>query len=826
MNRGLLHRWIVWGCTLLGSLLWLGGPAQAGSPMQKYVDAMQPGINLGNTLDAIPNETSWGNPLVTQALMQQYAAAGYKSVRIPITWTDHMGPGPMYTVDPVWMNRVQQVVDWALGAGLHVMINVHHDSWQWIKEMPTQHDAVLIRFTAVWTQISERFANYPATLMFESVNEPQFAGVDEPTARALLDELNTTFFDVVRSSGGMNATRPLVLPCLNTNSGQANLDSLAATLAKLNDANLITTFHYYGFWPFSVNVMGYTQFNTASLNNITEGFDPVYNTFVAKGIPAIVGEFGLLSPAIVERGEMLKYHEYVTQYSRAKRIAHMYWDAGGLLDRTTYQVKDADLYATLMRTLKGRATSADTDLILLTSDEESRKATINLNLNGNKFVSLSEGETTLQQGVDYTIDGSVLTIRKKRLSKYAAAPFGQKAVLAVNSSAGPAWKISIRYVSAPELSAASGKTSADLVIPTAFNGDLLATMEARRADGSPAGPANWTVFKEWGVFTPDYANNTITVTDDFFKGEPVGTIDLKFHFWSGRVATYQLMLQPRASSGGEDLTIYDNSLAAGWQSWSWASVNFANSMSAYSAPNSISVDAGAWGSLYLAYQGEPLDTSGYHTLTFWANGGPSGGQRVTVSAAVNFNGDGLPSYTIESLPANTWQKYEVPLSALGVEGAANITNFGFMNTSGATEPTFYIDEIKLSPLRSSTDLQITGIALPSAPEPGPFKVRSLMVEKDDGSTPLKQKVRVRNIGSQPALGPIYLVLDGLSLNTRLVNAAGLTTNVVPAGNPYITVTSGALEPGQKAKANLDFTVPKPAGDITYSPRVLSDGIVP
>jgi endoglucanase len=758
--------------------------------------------------------------------MQEFAAAGYKSIRIPITWTDHTGPAPMYTVDAAWMDRVQQIVDWALGAGLHVMINVHHDSWQWMKEMPTNHDAVLIRFTAVWTQIGERFANYPATLMFESVNEPQFAGVDEPTARALLDEVNTTFFDVVRSSGGMNVTRPLVLPCLNTNSGQANLDSLAATIAKLNDPNLITTFHYYGFWPFSVNIMGYTKFNTASINNVVEGFDPVYDTFVAKGIPAIVGEFGLLSAAIVERGEALKYHEYVAQYSRAKRMTHMYWDTGGLIDRTTYEVKDRDLHATLMRTLKGRATNADTDLILLSSDEESRKATINLNLNGNKFVSLSEGATTLQQGVDYTIEGSKLTIKKKRLSKYAAEPFGQKTVLAVNSSAGPAWKISVRYIGAPELSTAAGMTSGDLVIPTEFNGDLLATMEARRADGSPAGPANWTVFKEWGVFVPNYTSNTITVSDDFFKGEPAGTIDLKFHFWSGRVASYQLMLQPRGSSGGDDLTIYDNSLAPGWQSWSWASVDFANVTAAHSAPNSISVDAGAWGSLYLAYQGAPLDTSGYNTLTFWANGGPSGGQRVTISAAVNFNGDGLPSYTIESLPANTWQKYEIPLSALGVEGAANITNFGFMNTSGATEPTFYIDEIKLSPVRSSTDLQITGIAIPSTPSPGSFKVRSLMVEKDDCSTPLQQTVKVRNTGTQPALGPIYLVLDGLSLNTRLVNAAGLTSNVVPAGNPYIVVTTGDLVPDQKAKVTLDFRVPKPDGEITYTSRVLSDGIVP
>jgi endoglucanase len=820
------HSWIVLAGTILCSLSCLVSAANATTPtaMQKYVDAMQPGINLGNTLDAIPGETSWGNPLVTEALMQQYAAAGYKSIRIPITWTDHTGPAPMYTVDPVWMNRVQQVVDWALAAGLRVMINAHHDSWQWINTMPTKHDEVLTRFTALWTQVGERFANYPQTLMFESVNEPQFAGVDDVTARALLDELNTTFFDVVRSTGGLNATRPLVLPCLNTNSGQANLDSLAATIAKLEDPNLITTFHFYGWWPFSVNIMGYTKFNTASVNNITEGFDPVYDTFVAKGIPSIVGEFGLLNPASVERGELLKYHEYVGHYSRAKRVAHMFWDTGGLIDRTTYAVKDTDLYGTMLRTLKGRATTADTDTIFVNMGEELTKATINLNLNGNRFVSLTEGSATLVQDVDYTIDGSVLTIRKKRLAKYAVAPLGQKAVLSVNSSSGPAWKVYVRYTGAPELSAASGPAGGNLVIPTAFNGDVLATMEARRADGAPAGPANWTPFKEWGVFSPNYSSDTITLSRDFFKDEPAGTIDLKFHFWSGRVANYQLTLQPGGTAGGDDLTVYDDNLAAGWQSWSWASVDFASTQSVHTAPNAIAVDAGVWGSMYLAYLGAPLDTSGYKTIKFWANGGPTGGQRVTISAAVNFNGDGLPSFTIDSLPANTWKEFEIPLSSLGVQGAPNITNFGFMNTSGAPAPTFYVDDIRLS--RASSELQVAGVAIPTAPASGSFKVRGLVVDNDDCSNPLEQKVKVRNAGTQPALGPITLVLAGLSLNTTMLNADGLTTNVVPAGDPYINVTPGNLDPGQKVKLTLSFSSPKPNGDVTYTPKVLSDGMAP
>jgi hypothetical protein len=503
----------------------------------------------------------------------------------------------------------------------------------------------------------------------------------------------------------------------------------------------------------------------------------------------------------------------------------MFWDTGGLIDRTTGQVRDPELYGIMKQTLNGRATTAETDLLFIRSGEEIKDTKIHLNLNGNTFVSLSEGATTLRREIDYTLEGSVLTIYNEKIATWAAGPFGQKAMLAVNVSSGPAWKVYVRYIGAAELSPVAGTTGGNVVIPTAFNGDLLATMEARRADGSPAGPADWTPFKQWGVYLPNYTSDTITIDDEFFAGEPAGTIDLKFHFWSGRVATYQFTLQPGGSSGGEDLTIYDNNLAAGWQSWSWATVNFANTAAAYSAPNSISVDAGVWASLYLAYQGEPLNTSAYNTLTFWANGGPSGGQRVTISAAVNFNGDGLPSHTID-LPANTWRKFEVPLEALGVQGQSNITNFGFMNTSGQPAPTFYIDEIKLTPAHASTLLQVTGVQISSGPAIPPLKIRGLMVEQGEGSGPLQRKVVVRNIGSQPVVGPIYLVLDGLSLNTALVNAGGLTTNIVSAGNPYVLVMTGNLQPGQKIRTLLDFSVPQPAGEVTFTPKVLTDGMVP
>ena len=116
--------------------------------MQTYVNAMEPGWNLGNSLDAVgEDETAWGNPRITKELIQSIAAEGYNSIRIPVTWEAHIGDAPDYTIDSAYMNRVQEVVDWALDADLYVMINLHHDSWRWISYMEKDHDNVLARYT-------------------------------------------------------------------------------------------------------------------------------------------------------------------------------------------------------------------------------------------------------------------------------------------------------------------------------------------------------------------------------------------------------------------------------------------------------------------------------------------------------------------------------------------------------------------------------------------------------------------------------------------------------------------------------------------------------
>lgn len=535
--------------SLLLSLLSGFGSASAKSSLQSVVSDMQPGWNLGNTLDATgSDETSWGNPKVTEELIKQIAAQGYKSIRIPVTWGQHVGTAPGYTIDPAYLDRVEEVVNWALKAKLYVMINVHHDSWMWISHMETQHDPVLAQYNAIWTQVADRFKNASDKLIFESINEPRFTDggtTDETKMFTMLDELNTSFLNIVRNSGGRNATRPLVLPTLESSPNQVRMTHLYEFMSKLDDPNLIATVHYYGFWPFSVNIAGYTQFEGDTVKDIDTTFSNVYNTFTAKGIPVIVGEYGLLGfdkgLDVVEQGEKLKFFEYLTNTFKQYGITGMLWDNGQHFGRTTFQWSDPDLYKTVMAGVKGRSSTASSDLIFLLQGEKIKDTQIALNLNGNAFTGLRLDEKALKRGKDYTIDGSTLTLKAELLSELTkAGTLGQSATLTAQFNKGADWKLNVILYKTPLLSEASG-TASSFAIPVKFNGDRLATMEAINADGSYAGPQGWTAFKEFGyAFSPSYSTGEIKLLPAFFNEVKDGTVTLKFHFWSGNVLNYTI----------------------------------------------------------------------------------------------------------------------------------------------------------------------------------------------------------------------------------------------------------------------------------------------
>lgn len=528
------------------------------SSLQSYVEDMAPGWNLGNSLDAVgSDETAWGNPPITQQLIQNVAAQGYKSIRIPVTWNAHIGPAPDYTINPAYLNRVEQVVNWALDEDLYVMINLHHDSWVWISHMEQNRTQVRARYDAAWEQIAERFKNHSSKLMMESVNEPRFSDggtTSEALSFSMLEELNVSFHNIVRSSGGENATRPLVLSTLEASPTQERMDELYDTIEQLDDPNLIATVHFYGFWPFSVNLAGFTTFNQEVRSDITNTFDRVYNTFVARGIPVILGEYGLLgfdkNTDVIQQGEKLKFFEFLGHYLQDKGIAPMLWDNGQHFGRQSFTWSDPDLFAVLKAGWTGRSATGNSDLLFLRAGESITDKPMPMNWNGHGLVSLKAGATALLEGEDYTISGNTLTLKAGTLQGLISNnTHGQQAVLTAKFSGGADWKWHIIVYDTPQLGSATGTTNS-FQIPTQFKGDRLATMEAVYTSGGNAGPHDWTSFKEFHTtFVPQYNAQHIQLQPEFFNSVRDGQVKLTFHFWSGAKLDYYITKSGNSVTG-------------------------------------------------------------------------------------------------------------------------------------------------------------------------------------------------------------------------------------------------------------------------------------
>lgn len=534
-------------CIILHPVLTLAEVGGEENMPLKIFESIHVGWNLGNTFDASGDETSWGNPVTTKELIQEIARQGFKSIRIPITWRHRMGDAPDYKIDEGFMKRIHEVVDWALEAGLYVIINMHHDS-SWVFNMKTDYDEVLKRFKAAWEQISFSFKDYPPDrLMFESINEPRFSddwNEDAPEYFEMLRVLNTTFYEIVRGSGGNNRTRFLLLPTLTCSASRRRIEDLYKTITDLNDKNVIATIHYYGYWPFSVNIAGVTTFNEDTKNDIINTFDRLYDTFIANGIPVIIGEFGLLgfdkSVDTIQQGEKIKFFEFVTYYAREKKLPLMWWDNGQHFDRVKFNWRDPQLYEVIIKSVDARSSTAETDSIYLKKGLPVEDVRIKLNLNGNELVDIRNGEYTLIEEKDYNISDNTLTIKSNFLRGVVTDKFGVNAVLSCRFSAGAEWKINVIHYDTPILKDMEESID-NFFIPVAFNGAQLKAMEAvYKKSGKNTPPNDWTPFKEYNlIFKPSAYK--ISLSPDFLRGLEDGEILLKFHFWSGEIIEYTLV---------------------------------------------------------------------------------------------------------------------------------------------------------------------------------------------------------------------------------------------------------------------------------------------
>jgi len=528
--------------------------AATGTKSQEYVKAMGDGWNLGNTFDGFDTggdkgETSWGNPVVTKELLATIKKSGFESIRIPMTTTMRIGYSDTnYAIDTEFLNRYKEVVGWALDEGFYVMVNVHHDSWDWLRNWAGSTDAEEYKkYVRIWEQLSSTFKDFDDKLMFESINEPQFYSNEASN----LYTINDAFYKIVRKSGGNNATRMLVLPTLNTDAASAEkCNALYEQIKSLNDENLIATFHYYSEWVYSAN-LGKTRFEevlwdtTTPKTSLISTFDQVYNTFIANGIGVVCGEYGLLgfdkSDYCNEPGETLKFIEFMNYYAKEKDICLMLWDNGQHMDRIELQWKNpafGDIVETSMTTRSSYATGLDR--IFVENSTKSNDISLPLTLNGNTFSGIYNGNTPLNEGTDYTYSNSTVTIKGSYISNLITGSYGTKAELKFKFSAGVDWTEYIIYSASPELSSASG-TKTNFAIPANFKGDILEKASSKNSSGSVASNNWWWEYLEYdSEFTADYNTNTIKLLAKYFDAIGNGTYNLTFTFYSGRVLNYTI----------------------------------------------------------------------------------------------------------------------------------------------------------------------------------------------------------------------------------------------------------------------------------------------
>jgi aryl-phospho-beta-D-glucosidase BglC (GH1 family) len=281
---------------------------------QEAVKQMARGINIGNTMEP-PTEGAWSNPIVQEYYFDDYVSAGFTSVRIPITWTGHTSLTSPYEIDPDWLNRVEEVVDWGLSRGLFIIINAHHESW--LKENYTTAGNTA-RFDSIWSQISVKFKDKSDHLLFEMLNEPR----TQVTGLTLtqINELNKRVLGIIRKT---NPTRLVVF----SGNEWANSDHLvAAAIPDTADHYLIGYYHSYDPYPFGLEGPG-TYGSASDINATKAKFDQVTTWSATHNIPVILGEFG--ATVLCDYNSRMFYYATVVEQALNHGVAFNVWDDGG-----------------------------------------------------------------------------------------------------------------------------------------------------------------------------------------------------------------------------------------------------------------------------------------------------------------------------------------------------------------------------------------------------------------------------------------------------------------------------------------------------------------
>ncbi|KAF2643346.1 endoglucanase B [Massarina eburnea CBS 473.64] len=466
-----------------------------------YIASLSPGWNVGNTLDAVENEGDWNNPPVVATTFDDIKAAGFKSVRLPVTWAYHFtSQSPTWDVDATWLQRVEDVVDMVTARGLSVLVNVHHDSWVWadISASGANLTAIEERFYRIWYQIGTKLACKESSVSFEPINEipgSTQAHGDE------VNKLNDVFLQAISDAGGFNAQRVVTLvgvgeDLVKTNSWFKKPD------AKFTNPWAIQ-YHYYSPYDFIFGAWGKTTWGSDSDKATLEAdIAAIRGNFT--DVPLVIGEWDA-SSVFTETAARWRYFDFFVRTAAKYNTAMILWDNGAdQFDRAIHKWRDPTALSILTNAAKGTINALpDSTTDGSTTSQNSSAyvyhkagdAVTDVSLpylfNGLTLSSITNTKTSkaLTKGTDYSASTSSITLTSSFLKTIitSSTQTGSLLNLTLAFSAGSPTNVDILQYSTPKLGSTTSKlpaTSADLSIPVTWAGqNRPATVRALKADG-------------------------------------------------------------------------------------------------------------------------------------------------------------------------------------------------------------------------------------------------------------------------------------------------------------------------------------------------------
>lgn len=342
----------------------------------EFVRMMGNGINLGNTMEAYGHaqgtgmatsayETLWSQPVTTEDMIKGMKEAGFDTLRIPVAWTNMMNyEDGDYTIATEYLDRVEEIVQWAVDADMYVIINDHWDGGWWgMFGSSTEEtvEAAWEMYESIWTQICERFKDYSNQVIFESANEELGSGLNETTVAndsgslstdeqyELTNEINQKFVDIVRASGGNNENRFLLIAGFNTNIAQT-LDERFVMPTDTAEDKLLLSVHYYDPWSFcSEDQETQPSWGTKSEYEYMQETLETLTQYTDAGIGVVLGEYGAMPLKDgTYKNDMNEYHQALLDLCTMYDICPVLWDRGDFYSKTDCKLGDdemAEIYA-------------------------------------------------------------------------------------------------------------------------------------------------------------------------------------------------------------------------------------------------------------------------------------------------------------------------------------------------------------------------------------------------------------------------------------------------------------------------------------------------